>query len=202
MRTPPPALLPLLRSQVQGDLLALLLLTPEKEFSLTEIAKRIGVSVKAVSVEATRLVTAGLLRERRVGNARLLSAEPDNPQTRPLTDLLALTYGPLPLLREALAGVTGIEQAYLYGSWAARHQGQEGPPPNDIDVLVVGDKVDQETLYARVDAVAARLRREVNVRRVGTARWRAPENDPFLATVISRPLVTLVDGPAQQGARS
>ncbi|MGN6333097.1 MAG: ArsR family transcriptional regulator [Motilibacteraceae bacterium] len=202
MRTPPPALLPLLRSQVQGDLLALLLLSPEREFSLTEIAERIDVSVKAVSVEATRLAVAGLIRERRVGNTRQLSAEPDNPQTRPLTELLALTYGPLPLLREALETVPGIKRAYLYGSWAARYQGQEGPPPNDIDVLVVGDHVDQEMLYARVDQVASRLRREVNLRRVGTARWQNPDSDPFLATVVSRPLVALIDEHPPHGERS
>lgn len=172
-------------------MLALLLLTPERAFSLTDIAGRIGVSVKAVSVEATRLVKAGLLAENRVGNTRQLAAEPNNPLTRPLTELLALTYGPLPLLREALVEVPGVEEAYLYGSWAARYRGQQGPPPNDIDVLVVGDLVEREALDAALDRVAQRLHREVNVRRIRRARWEEPGTDPFLATVRERPLVSL-----------
>ena len=56
MRTPPPALLPLLRSQVQGELLALLLyLHLDGEYSLTDAAKHIGVTPRAVHAEASRL---------------------------------------------------------------------------------------------------------------------------------------------------
>jgi len=89
-----PPLLPLLRSRVQGDLLALLYLRPDREYSLTEAAARIGASVKAVHQEASRLVDAGLLVDRRLGNLRLLRAATDTPLSRPLTDLLAVTYGP------------------------------------------------------------------------------------------------------------
>ena len=45
------------------------------------------------------------------------------PVSRPLTDLLAVTYGPLPVLNDLLAGVEGITQAFIYGSWAARYLG-------------------------------------------------------------------------------
>jgi hypothetical protein len=44
----------LLRSRAQGDLLALLYLDPEREYSLTEAALLIGVSVKTVHTEASR----------------------------------------------------------------------------------------------------------------------------------------------------
>jgi predicted nucleotidyltransferase len=63
----------------------------------------------------------------------------DSALSRPLTDLLTVTYGPLPVLTEELRTVPGIAKAYLYGSWAARYSGEPGPPPNDVDVLVVGD---------------------------------------------------------------
>ena len=48
MRSSASSLLPLLRSQVQGDLLAVLYLHPDQEYSLTEAAKLIGASVKTV----------------------------------------------------------------------------------------------------------------------------------------------------------
>src|SRR5207244_5812432 len=48
MRSPPPALLPILRSQVAGDLLALLYLPPDAEYSLTEAADAIHASLNAV----------------------------------------------------------------------------------------------------------------------------------------------------------
>ncbi|HZI97950.1 MAG TPA: hypothetical protein VFD41_10560, partial [Actinomycetales bacterium] len=72
MRTTAPALLPLLRSGVQGRLLALLYLHPDREYSLTDAARLIGTSVKTVQKEASRLVEADFLRDRRQGNVRLL----------------------------------------------------------------------------------------------------------------------------------
>lgn len=42
-RSPPPSLLPVLRSQQQGEILALLLGDPSLELSLTQLAARIGV---------------------------------------------------------------------------------------------------------------------------------------------------------------
>jgi DNA-binding transcriptional ArsR family regulator len=191
MRSAPPPLLPLLRSRVQGDLLALLYLRPDREYSLTEAAAQIGVSVKAVHQEASRLVDAGLLTDRRLGNVRLLRAATDTPLSRPLTDLLAVPYGPLPVLSDALAGVRGVDRAFIHGSWAARYQGEAGPVPNDVDVLVVGT-ADQDDLDAVAQQAQRRLGRPVNIRRVRPASWRRPDpGDPFLRSVRERPLVEL-----------
>ena len=114
----------------------------------------------------------------------------DTPIIRPLTDLLVVTYGPLPVLTELLADVGGIAQAFIYGSWAARYRGEPGPVPIDVDVLVVGDADPDELDYAAAQAERV-LRREVNVRRVRPEVWSAGE-DPFLRTVRERPLVELM----------
>jgi DNA-binding transcriptional ArsR family regulator len=195
MRTPGSvALLPLLRSRAQGDILALLYLHPEQEYSLTDIARRTGVTVKTVHQEANRLVEAGLLSEKRVGNNRMLRAVTDSLLTRPLSDLLAVTYGPLPVLTDALRNVPGIDHAFIYGSWAARYRGDPGPPPNDVDVLVVGD-ADPDDLDEALDPARRILRREVNVRRIPKQAWESKTADPFLESVQSRPLVELpLDG--------
>jgi DNA-binding transcriptional ArsR family regulator len=191
MRTPPPALLPLLRSHVQGELLALLYLHPDGEYSLTDAAKHIGVTPRAVHAEASRLVAGGLILDRRVGNTRMLRAADGTPLTRPLTDLLAVTYGPLPVLTDAFRSVPGVRRVYIYGSWAARYSGEVGPVPVDVDVLVIGtaDLDDLEEVARRSEPV---LGREVNIRRVRPQLWDAEgSSDPFLASVRSKPLVEL-----------
>jgi predicted nucleotidyltransferase len=189
MRTLPPPLLPLLRSRIQGDLLALAYLNPEQEYSITEVATRIEASVKAVHHEVSRLVQSGLLADRRVGTSRLVRSVQDSLLTRPLTDLLAVTYGPFPVLTQSLSGLEGVDRAYIYGSWAARYSGEPGPVPGDVDVLVVGD-ADLDELDERAGAAETVLRREVNVRKVRTSTWNKQE-DPFLVTVKARPLVEL-----------
>jgi DNA-binding transcriptional ArsR family regulator len=191
MRTAPPALLPILRSQVAGDLLALLYLHPNSEYSLTEVASAIHASVNAVHHEATRLAEAGLISDRKRGNLRLIRAVTDSLLTRPLTDLLAVTYGPLPVLSELLAEVNGVAEAYIYGSWAARYHGEPGPIPVDVDVLVIGTAA-LDDLDDIAEQAQRALHRPVNIRRLRPETWhdRDPA-DPFLQSVRSRPLVNL-----------
>ncbi len=191
MRTPSPPLLPLLRSQAQGDLLALLYLHPEREYSLTEVAALIGVSVKTVHAEASRLVAAGFVADSRRGNVRLLRAVTGSPVSRPLTDLLAVTYGPLPVLTDLLAGLTGVSAAFICGSWAARYSGEPGPVPGDVDVLVVGS-ADRDDLDDVARTAQDRLGRPVDVRRVSPAAWAEPDpGNAFLASIRQRPLIEL-----------
>ncbi|MET8414415.1 ArsR family transcriptional regulator [Streptomyces sp. NPDC005134] len=185
-----PSLLPLLRSQLQGDLLALTLLHPEQEFTLTELAHELRASHTAVLREANRLIEAGILSDRRVGRTRMLTARTDTPLARPLTELIAASFGPLPLLTEALRAVPGVDRAYIYGSWAARHAGEPGPPPADVDVLVVGTP-DPDELFDVAEFAGRRLRREVNMHRVPAASWDTPSSDPFLTSVRERPLLEL-----------
>ena len=191
MRVPPPTLLPLLRSAVQGEVLAATYLSPDREYSVTELAALIGATYKSTAQEVDRLVTAQLLDDRRSGNQRLVRRPAPNPIVTPLTDLLAATYGPLPVLAEEMARLPGVEQAYIYGSWAARHEGEPGGTPNDIDVLVIGTPVMDE-----VDAVAerasARLRRAINIRRLPSDYWQnPPASDTFVASVKQRPHIEI-----------
>jgi DNA-binding transcriptional ArsR family regulator len=190
MKVSPPTLLPLLRSRAHGELLAWLYLHPGSEYSTTDLARLVGLSQATASREADRLLGAGLVEERRLGRMRLLRAAAETILTRPLTDLLAVTFGPLPVLAELLAGVEGIAEAYIYGSWAARYAGDPGPLPRDIDVLVAGT-VDPDDVYDAARAAETRLGREVNVTLVTAARWAEPGDDPFLTGLRRRPLVRL-----------
>lgn len=179
---------------MQGDLLALLFLHPEDEYNLSEIAAVIGTSVKTVQQEVVRLVDAGILAERRSGNQRMVRAATDTILSRPLTDLLSVTFGPLPLLVDLLGPIADVDEAYIYGSWAARYQGGSGPIPADVDVLVIGSPT-LDDLDEVAEEAQRRLRRPVNIRRIRPDAWHDPDPaDPFLASVRSRPLVVLEVG--------
>lgn len=67
-RGSPPPLLPLLRSKLQAEVLALVLLGPEQEWSLTDLASRAGVSVSSVQREVDRAEQAGVVSSRRLGS--------------------------------------------------------------------------------------------------------------------------------------
>ena len=103
-RGEPPPLLPLLRSRLQADLLTLVLLNQEKEWTLRELASRIQSTVSSVQREVARAERAGITASRRVGNARLVTAA-RSPLTGPLTELLLRSFGTRQVLAEELSGV-------------------------------------------------------------------------------------------------
>lgn len=191
MENNPSWLLPLLPSRATGALLALLYLHPDRDYSLAEAGALIGASPKVMHTEADRLVAAGLVREARRGRARLLRAETGGSVSRALTDLLTVTYGPVPVLTDLLSEITGVEQAYIYGSWAARYLGEPGPVPHDVDVLVIGT-ADADDLYDAAREAERRLEREVNISLISARYWEAPDPaDSFMKHVRERPLVKL-----------
>lgn len=186
---PAPELAPIFRSDAQGEILARLLLAPDRRHTIADLAAMTGTSYASTHREVLRLLRAGLLVEDRVGRHHQLSADTTSPAYAPLVQLLLLTYGPVTVVPGALAGVSGIDEAYLYGSWAARRAGEPGSPPGDVDVLLVGSP-SRAAVYAAADEAERALGREVNMRVVPTAIW-AEATDPFVRTLRDRPLVRL-----------
>lgn len=191
MRAAAPSLAPVLRSDVQGRLLAEVFAEPESEHSVTELARRADTSVQTAIREIDRAEAARLTTSRRVGNTRLVKADTTARLYRPLREILLATYGPPAVLREELAGVEGIAQAYLFGSWAARYAGEPGRAPNDLDVLVVG-RPNRDACYDAAERAERRLDVPVQVTIRSRGQWEKA-SDPFLAEVRSRPLVPIFD---------
>lgn len=186
MQIEAPPLLPLLRSRLQAELLTLVLLSPGREWTLTELAGRVGSSVATAQREVSRAEQTGVLTSRRLGNTRLVTAAP-SPLTEPLTELLLRSFGPRQVIAEELAGLPGIERVFLFGSWAARYAGQSGRPPADIDVLVIGAP-DRDDLDDAAQRASARLSREVNIT-IRPPDWWQSGDDGFHTEVTTRPLV-------------
>lgn len=190
MQVTPPPLLPLMRSRLQADLLTLILLQPGREWAVTELARRVGASVATAQREVARGERAGVLSSRKLGNTRLVTAA-SSPITGPLTELLLRSFGPRQVVAEELAGIAGVEAAFLFGSWAARYVGQEGRAPNDIDVMVIG-RPDRDVLDEAVQRAAERLGREVNVT-IRSVEWWRTGDDAFHQEVTRRPLVSIAE---------
>ena len=161
MRTAAPLTAPLFRSDGQARLLAELFLSGADELNLRELAQRAGLAYGSVHREVGRLLEAGLLAERRIGQARYVRPNPESPLTRPVRELLLVSAGPVPLLAAELRAVSGVQTAFLYGSFAARMRGESGGAPRDIDVMVVGSP-DPMAVYDACQRVGDQVGRDVN----------------------------------------
>ena len=171
--------------------MAELFLHPNQELTLAEVTRRTGLAQAVVHKEVSRLVNGGVLTDRREGNNRLVRVAVNHPLFRPMAQIIAAAYGPVPVLRDLLGPIDTVAEAFIYGSWAARRSGEVGLPPRDIDVMVVGDLSVDDMIDVQ-EAARSHLGLEVNVHRTTPAAWAARDCDPFLSQVASQPVVPLV----------
>ena len=184
---PIPSLMPILRSQQQAEILALVLGDPSQERSVTEVADATNAPYASVHREIERAEEAGLITSRRVGNVRLIRADVASPYFEGLADVLVKAFGPPRLLADALQPVDGVDAAFIYGSWASAAAGDRtNRPVADIDLLVLGEP-DRDVLYEAIRPIEERLGRPIDVT-IRPTDWLETGTGPFHETVIMRPM--------------
>ena len=190
-RSASPELLPIFRSRQQAELLADILDDPDREQSLAELTRRLGIPTASIHREIERAERAGIVRSRRVGKTRLVTADTASPYFAPLRQLLVSAFGVPALLRRALEDLGGVDEAYIYGSWAARWHGEPGTRPvGDIDLLVLGHPA-RDRLYAAAHDVGLAVGREIQAQ-IRAPGWLQHGSGSFHDTVASRPMVRVL----------
>src|SRR5689334_16423357 len=178
-----PPLMAIFRSQLQAEILTLVMLSPHRH-SMSDLAAKLDAPYATVHREVGRLIDVGLLEDTRVGRSRILSPNTASPAYRPLRDLVLVAFGPREVVLQEFSELNGLEGLLIYGSWAARYSGEEGSEPGDIDVLVIGE-VDRDDVFEAAERAQSRLEREVNPQVVTSLRWREGST-PFLTEVKQR----------------
>lgn len=162
----------------------------DAELSVGELARLAGAAQATVSREVARLAQHQLVVTRHLGRNTLAAANWSLAWAKALRSILVQTVGVLGRLGEALAGSPGVESAFVFGSWAARYAGEPGPPPRDVDVLVVGD-ADLRSLRRACRPVEEELRVEISPVTVPSAEWHDAEPSAFVAQIKSQPVVPI-----------
>ena len=189
MRTNPPSLLPLFRSQMQVNLLGLTLLQPDRRWSLAELTLLLGAPVSSVHRELLRAVDAGLLMRDDSQRPHRFAAAQASPAYPPLRDLLELTVGVSQRLRKALIEAKGVRAAAIHGSWAAGRV----TPSSDLDVVVVldGDAREAQREIRQIVRAAGR-EADISLLSSGDAREMARLESPFWKKLVNGPRIDLV----------
>jgi predicted nucleotidyltransferase len=187
--TAAPALLPVFRSRLQGEVLALLFGDPAVEWTAEDLARRAGHPRHTVANELRRLELADLVMVRMIGRSKLVRANAGSPYFEPLAQLALMSFGPPYVIKQEFGGLDNVERIFIYGSWAARYAGEQGPAPHDVDVLVIGQP-DRDAVFEAARRVEERLGREVNVTIRDAERWKEA-TDGFTRQLRSSPLVEI-----------
>jgi DNA-binding transcriptional ArsR family regulator len=187
----PDPLAELFSSRVRAAVLTLVLPRPHLGFSLTDLSRRLGLPVSSLQHECYKLTRLGLLRDERVGNARLYRPNPRWPLLEPLT---ALTVRAVPLqeaLRGAIERVPGID-----GAWVSGDLSSQSDP---VYLVVLGDlgveDLDEIFDRCRVALIPIAGARRVELAYFRTADWmaRIARGDPFASALLKDRCVELCE---------
>lgn len=177
-------------NQYRRKVLGLLLMRPEQQIHLRELARVIGAAPGTLKKELDALCEAGLLRAERVGNQVRFCANTAHPVFPELQALIRKTIGLVDALRLSLAPLAGrIDAAFVFGSMAS---GTESAG-SDIDLMVVGDAGFAEIVDATY-AAQATLGREINPKVMSASEWQTKkaERNAFLQDVLNKPRIMLI----------
>ena len=177
-------------NQYRRKVLGLLLMRPDQQIHLRELARVIGAAPGTLKKELDALCGVGLLRAERVGNQVRFCANTAHPVFPELQALIRKTIGLADALRLSLAPLAGrIDAAFIFGSMAS---GSESAG-SDIDLMVVGDAGFAEIVDATY-AAQATLGREINPKVMSASEWQAKkaERNAFLQDVLNKPRIMLI----------
>ena len=184
------ALMDLLFAGTRQKVLAQVLLAPDADLHLRELARLTGSHAGTLARELEKLTETGLLLRSEQGNQVRYRANRDHPLFEDLAAIFRKTHGAAAVLRDALAPLAAkIRLALVFGSMARGAQSAG----SDIDLLVVGEIGFAELVQALYPVQEA-LRREVNPALYSPNEFaqRARLGEAFVREITGKPMVFLM----------
>jgi predicted nucleotidyltransferase len=177
------------RSKARQQLLAYYFTNPAARHHLRELAARLGIDPSNLSKELGRLEREGLFRSQVNGRQKYFQLNRDYPLFDEVHKIVTKTIGAVPVIAQTLKKIDGIDEAYLYGSFARNQQ----DAASDIDVLMVGAP-SEEILARAIGRLERQLGRDVNYTVLTPKEFesRRARNDAFLNNVWHNERVSLI----------
>ncbi len=177
------------RSKARQRLLAYYFTNPTARHHLRDLAEQLSIDPSNLSKELRRLEREGLFRSDVSGRQKYFQLNREYPLFDEVRNIVAKTIGAVPLIAQSFKKVQGIDEAYLYGSFARSQQ----DAASDIDVLVIGAPR-EEVLAETVRKLERRLGREVNYTVLTPKEFksRRARKDAFLENVWHNKRVSLI----------
>jgi len=179
-------------TKTQQNVLGVLYGQPDRSFYTKEIIRITKMGVATIKRELDRMLTAGLLTMKKIGNQHHYQANPECPIYYEVLGIVNKTFGLADVLTKALNPLKEkILWAFVFGSVA---NGKESSS-SDIDLMVIGD-IGFAEVVQQLYPVQESVRREINPKIYSKALWLQMKNnkDAFVEEVLLQPKINIQGG--------
>jgi len=182
----------ILHSKTRQRLLRFYFTTLTARLHVRDLAHRLDVDPSNLSKELRHLESEGLFASETSGRQKYFHLNRKYPLFAEVRRIVEKTIGTASLLAESLQRIDGIQEAYLYGSFARNQQ----DVASDIDVIVIGNPKGT-TLAEVIRSLEHQLGREINYTVLTRKEFdsRRARKDAFLEDIWHNERLALV-GPA------
>lgn len=176
-------------SRIRAKILGWFFTHPEESFFVRQIATILQEDPTNLSREMSKLENLGILTSKKIGNTKHFQANPHCAFFRELKGLVLKTAGVAGQIKVALERLTGVQFAFIYGSYA---KGEE-KAHSDVDLMIIGD-VDVNQLDPLASSLEKRLGREVNYLLFSQVEFQAKKRakDGFLMDVLGEVKIMVI----------
>lgn len=176
-----------LSSKITKKLLGFFFLHEDESLYFNEIVRRLGEDKRNLAKKVKEFESLGLLKCETKGNLKIYTINKKFSLYKEYKKIVQQTAGIENELKDLLSKVRGIEEAFIFGSYAENKM--DGL--SDIDVMVIGEH-NTIDLHKALSGVQKKIDREINVMSMSSEEAGKKRKDPFLSKVMQGKRIYLI----------
>jgi predicted nucleotidyltransferase len=176
------------KSKIRRDILFLFFLEKQNSYYIRELERILGFSAGNIRRELIALKEEGIIDFVKKGNQSHYYLNKKSPIFNEIKSIISKTIGLEFKIKKCLEPITGIKEAFIFGSFAKEKEHSL----SDIDLMIIGS-VDEDILIPRISKTEELLGREINYHLISENEWKKrKDKDSFIKSITSSPVIKII----------
>lgn len=176
------------KSKIRRDILFLFFLEKQNSYYIRELERILGFSAGNIRRELIALKEEGIIDFVKKGNQSHYYLNKKSPIFNEIKSIISKTIGLEFKIKKCLEPITGIKEAFIFGSFAKEKEHSL----SDIDLMIIGS-VDEDILIPRISKTEELLGREINYHLISEDEWKKrKDKDSFIKSITSSPVIKII----------
>jgi len=177
-----------IKSNIEKKLLIYYFANTQTEHHLSELARILTVDPANLDKKIKQLEHDGLFKVHARGNQKIYSLNHHFPLYREYKNIISKTYGIEDMLKQVLKKMAGVQNAYIFGSYATGNFDNF----SDIDLLVIGEH-DALKLSTAIHKIEKMVDREINIVEFRANDFKKQiKTNPLLINIFKKSTIKLI----------